>query len=95
MGLAGFPPVLAWDLTDQPPALTPGCDLRVLVGLLIAEDSGMGRDLADVFGANRGSRPSVDGLESVDGLAAMHSPFSDHARFTVILPAPQIDLFMK
>ena len=27
----------------------------------------------DLFGANRGPRPSADGLESVDGLAAMHS----------------------
>ena len=48
-----------------------------------------------MFGVNRGPRPSVDGLESVDCLAAMHSPFTDHAKFTVILLAPQIDLCMK
>ena len=42
----------------------------------------------DLLGANRGPRPSADGLISVDGLAAMHSPFTDHARYTVILPVP-------
>ena len=30
-------------------------------------------DKKDVFGANRGPRPSADGLVSVDGLAAIHS----------------------
>ena len=39
-----------------------------------------------MFGANRGPRPSADGL------AAIHSPFTDHARYTVILPTPQIDV---
>ena len=36
-----------------------------------------------------------DGGPSADGLAATHNPFTDHARYTVILPAPQIDLCMK
>ena len=66
VGQASFPPVLVWDLTDQPSALTPGCGLRVLVGLLVAEDSVMGRDPADgnLIVSRQGSGAGHDGSNS-------------------------------